>query len=342
MTSIPHRGAGRSDRVDSTALDGITFQRVAERDHTAALGVLLTGGSRGAEAAVAHFKAFAVEQGLSLEHLWSANRSGRCIAAALVVPNAGRTGMLFVSPVRRRQMVPIVAELVRQFCGSIRETPLVLVQALLDPGQTLEAEAIERAGACRLAKLIYMQRRADLPLEDLDLPEGMHALEWSERHRRLFERAIEQSYEGTLDCPGLVGLRSVRDVIEGHMAAGEFDPAMWTVVMAGDCPAGVMLLNGVPQREAVELVYLGLAPRWRGRGLGGRLLKRAIGLAARRGARHVILAVDQNNAPAVHLYRSLRFAASARKLAMLFILSAKGRENAGFSTPSPDSPARGG
>ena len=52
----------------------------------------------------------------------------------------------------------------------------------------------------------------------------------------------------------------------------------------------------------VELVYMGLVPESRGRGLGRRVLEAAIDQARRCGASQMILAVDRNNVPARTLY----------------------------------------
>jgi mycothiol synthase len=83
-------------------------------------------------------------------------------------------------------------------------------------------------------------------------------------------------------------------------------------------PVAVMLLNLVPQRRSAELVYLGIAPAWRGKGLGRRLLQHGLSVTHRHGASSLSLAVDDQNAPAVRLYESLRFSPHARKRAMIF------------------------
>jgi len=43
----------------------------------------------------------------------------------------------------------------------------------------------------------------------------------------------------------------------------------------------------------------------------------AIGVSSEYGAREILLAVDENNTPALKLYQSLKFTPTARKLAML-------------------------
>ena len=80
---------------------------------------------------------------------------------------------------------------------------------------------------------------------------------------------------------------------------------------------GVMLLAKLAPRQSVELVYLGVSLAWRGRGLARRMMTVALDDAARCGAVSILLAVDENNAPALRLYRSLSFRPTARKTAMI-------------------------
>ena len=89
---------------------------------------------------------------------------------------------------------------------------------------------------------------------------------------------------------------------------------------------GVLLLNLVMQRQNLELVYLGLARPWRGKGLGRRLMHQALRLANEHRVAHLVLAVDELNAVALRLYRSLGFVATVRKLALVKPLKKEGTE----------------
>ena len=55
-------------------------------------------------------------------------------------------------------------------------------------------------------------------------------------------------------------------------------------------------------------------------GLATRLMQRALAVARVRGDAGIHLAVDQANTPAVRLYQHLGFRATARKLAMIYVL----------------------
>ena len=133
----------------------------------------------------------------------------------------------------------------------------------------------------------------------------------------LLIEALNGSYVGTLDCPALCGLRSVHDVLESHRAVGEYDPRLWFLVSDQSSPAGCMLLSRVAATETVELVYLGLAARVRGRGLGRQLLELALNLLAGKAERTLACAVDTANTPALALYRALRFRTFATRVALV-------------------------
>ncbi len=89
-----------------------------------------------------------------------------------------------------------------------------------------------------------------------------------------------------------------------------------------DRPAGALLLNPSSQGRCIELVYLGLAPPARGRGLGGMLLRHGLRLVRKRPERLMTLAVDEQNAPAMKLYRRERFRRIMRRAALIRSLHA--------------------
>ena len=156
----------------------------------------------------------------------------------------------------------------------------------------------------------------------MKLDPSIEVRHWSRADEALFAEATIASYEQTLDCPGLKGLRHIDDILAGHMASGVFHPDLWFALRCADEPVGVMLLNVVPPHNAVELVYLGLSSPWRGRGLGRQLVTHGLWAARSVDAEQMVLAVDRINTPAVALYRSIGFTQTARKLAMVFTLPA--------------------
>ena len=310
-SSDPSPGFASSDRLS----------RVDDAGRAEALSMLLSGRGRADDPAVKPFLAFAQEHALRLDELWTLHDGRRLLASALLVPGVGKTAMLFLSPVPGRTQVRRIGRLVARAAVAADPDEVKLVQALLEADQPLQHAAIEAGGFRHLAELIYMQKPAkpgpDLPPVRLDgrLLEAVH---WSSDHRPLFAEAIAVSYIDTLDCPGLLGLRAIDDVIAGHMATGRFDPEHWTVWTDAGRPQAVLLLAEAHNGHGHELVYVGVSPEARGRGLARQLMRHALHLAGRRAPGQLFLAVDQQNEPALRLYRGLGFKPSARKSAWIW------------------------
>lgn len=316
--------AGRPLPRDEHRGDPLQYVRAGRGQRRLALAVLLTGHADSHAAGVDGFLKHVTEHHLSLDDLWMATDAGHPLACMLVVPSPGRTAMAFISPVASDEHRPIVAGLARHVCAAQSPARLRLIQVLLDEQQQREKAALQDAGFNCLAQLLYMQRTISRPQGPggLDLDPPISAVRYSKANRHHFEAAILESYHNTLDCPGLVGLRKIDDIIAGHMAAGRFKPELWLALHHRGEPVGVMLLNLVPQHQGVELVYLGISPAWRGRGLAGKLLTHAFAAAADHGATNIILAVDAANKPALHLYRTMNFRTTGRRLAMMYVVDA--------------------
>lgn len=314
--------------IDNSTLNqpGRSFRPASHAERAHALSLLLTGSSEGGEAAVAQFLESAREQQINLDYLWIAQAADSAMTASLLlVPAAGRTAMIFLSPISSRA-IDDASRLIRTCIHAQDASRTRLVQVLLDSWQEHEASAFADAVFIKLADLLYLQRSIDpLPVDEhdplRDLENEFEIVRWGLTTRGKFEKAILASYENTLDCPGLVGLRTIDDILASHRASGVFTPELWFCLWKNGQPVGVMLINLAHQHATAELVYLGLAESWRGKGLGKRLMLHAIALAARRGCTTMITAVDEANPPAVALYESLGFTPHARKLAMIHALA---------------------
>jgi ribosomal protein S18 acetylase RimI-like enzyme len=178
----------------------------------------------------------------------------------------------------------------------------------------------EAAGFLDLAQLSYLERPISRvsPLPPR-WPAGVRTR--VEPYREALDgdlaTILNLSYEETLDCPGLYGLRRTEDIIAGHKATGRFEPSLWTLLWVDEQPAGVVLINPFPGYKTSELVYIGLAPFARGRGLGRPLLRHGLCQLHGRRERSITLAVDQRNTPALALYASEGFRPAVQRVAMI-------------------------
>lgn len=238
---------------------------------------------------------------------------------AFWVSSPGRTAMLFGPNLQQHPaaLAPSAAAMATVI-NDAAAAGIVLLQAMVEPGDTAGREMFASVGLSELATLVYMQRPAPMVPPAADAPGNVQLLAYGPETHGLFEQAIAASYEQTLDCPSLSGMRAIEDVIAGHKAVGPFDPGLWTVVVEEGRPLGCLLLSEVVsggRRRSLELVYLGLAPTARGRGLGRMLMSRTLAIAARRGFDVCTLAVDRANAPALKLYRRFGFTSVAERVA---------------------------
>ena len=317
MTSSAANRPPSPDQGKST--DGqLSFRRVRPSQRHRVLALLLTGRADEHAAALDSFLSFAGEANLSLDELWVATCGKELLAAMLIVPNAGRTAMAFLSPLRGPRQQKAVVGLARTVCRSQDPKRMSMIQVLLDPGQHDEPRALGEAGFSTLAKLLYMERPVRRTEGQVEFDPSLACVTWSGANREIFANAILASYRNTLDCPGLVGLRGIDDIISSHMATGRFEPDLWLAWHTCDEPVAVMLLNRVHRRDAIELVYLGVHPAWRRRGLARQILTHGLSLASLNRIKTMILVVDSVNKPALQLYRSFRFSSTARRLALIY------------------------
>lgn len=261
--------------------------------------------------------------GIDLDLMFATIEPGRSPSighVALAVLGAGRTAMLFVSSGSRvaddREERVAAIERACQALGEMGLDRVRIAQALPEPDQPEVHLALLDAGFMDVGRLAYLRRSVRRSegnkRPSLTLPQGIEVrpIQGIERWRpdhAMLARALERSYEETLDCPELCGLRAVEDVIDSHRAAGQWRADLWWLVLDGGDAEGCILLNPCPEQDTVELVYLGLSPALRGRGIGRALLERAIPHAARLGVDSITCAVDRRNAPAMALYKRLGF-----------------------------------
>ncbi len=188
-----------------------------------------------------------------------------------------------------------------------------IAQVLLEPHETELAARFEQVGFRWRTELFFLARTLQ------DLPEvPASAATWrpyTEERSAEFAALLERTYQGSLDCPWLEGLRSGAEALASHRLAGRFDPTLWGTYELDGQAAGLCLLNDHADQDALELVYFGVAPEFRGRGLGRRMIVEALHRAAARGRVALFLAVDAQNAYANAVYADLGFAELARRVA---------------------------
>jgi len=288
--------------------------------------------------------ASAPKHGIDLDLMWgviehpsaelSKKTSLRVRQVALAVLGSGRTAMIFLSNPDNTselgseeiQTQEISASVIAALEGLRALAPerVTLAQTLIEPEHTWAHKACSDAGMICVGQLDYLRKPiAQDGSATLSPPPAAQKQVWptgvtvrairsldpnaGDSDHDLLVAALEGSYEATLDCPELCGLRSMDDVIESHRATGEFDPTRWHLIFKDEQPAGCCLLSHIPQSNSVELVYLGISPPARGLGLGRSVLSYAIDQLGALAFNEVTCAVDNRNTPALSIYESLGF-----------------------------------
>ena len=306
--------------------------RPARREEiSVALRVILgSSGHLADDAQVLDFMQFALRRGISLADAWLAEdaATSTLLWAVLPVVSPGRTLLLLgpTEPSTRHhpQLGPVAEALVERTCAHFATRGVQLAQVLLDPADRLSRHLYESRGFGPVAQLLYLQGSPGRKAAPPALPAGFEWVPYrSDTHDR-FASAIAATYSHSLDCPALNGLRDMEDVMAGHKATGQFDPSLWTLLCERGTQGtahGVLLLSRLQQGDSLELVYLGLTPASRGRGLGDVLVRQALAAVAAERLSRLSLAVDAQNAPALKLYYRHGLRQVATKLALMRHLS---------------------
>lgn len=242
---------------------------------------------------------------VDLSGLWVARRGRRVVGALLTQPLAGRAAAVWAPEVEGVwHRADTAAALVRAAIDDLKRRGYTLAQALLDESAPDNArDDLAAGGLVHVTDLLYLE--ADTAAAVPQRPDTPPLLwrPFGPDTEADFRAVVRQTYVGSLDMPELEDLRNLDDVLEGHRATGRFAPELWRLgrVEGGPEAAALVLLAEARDRDAWEVVYLGLTPAARGRGIGRATLAHAVDLARPHVSR-IELALDVRNTPAQHLY----------------------------------------
>jgi hypothetical protein len=213
-----------------------------------------------------------------------------------------------------------------------------VVHALLDGQRDAgDVERLERAGFSRLAELYYLVAES----HEFPAMPPAHALTFEpctpEKHERLCT-VVEATYEETLDCPDLDGIRSAEEVLEGYGASRGNYPPHWFFIRHEQRDVGCLLLADYGEYGNCELTYMGLVPSARGNGWGLVVTRYAEWVARSLQRDRVVLAVDSANQPARNMYAAAGFRGWDRRQVYMLALQ---RQTGGAESAEGGNPANG-
>jgi ribosomal protein S18 acetylase RimI-like enzyme len=260
-----------------------------------------------------------------------ARSSGRGVVGAVIcaaVPGAG--GIVWPAQGIDSPHRPAIEDLLMQEARRwLRAGGAKLAQCLLAPHELALGPILERNGFTRITDLWYMRHR--LKSETPAPRERLRYQTYTDCDRDLFHETLLRTYEDTLDCPEVNGVRTIEETISGHRSQGTHDPDLWWLAWSDATPVGVLLLTEMPEWDGQDLIYLGVVKSARGRGWGTELAHRAITAARAAGRRQLTLSVDSRNLAAVNLYRQAGFETHDRRTVYLSLWT----ENVGQARLSP-------
>lgn len=257
--------------------------------------------------------------------LWVGHRGGRIIGVLLAQHLAGGIAALWPPRVIVKWgRTPLAQRLIKTALGSLCREGARLVQALLGPTASREAQLhLVRAGIPHVTDLLCLGRSTTQPIRILTPTPRLHWEAYSECNAAAFRSALAATYEASLDMPELEGMRGLDEVLASQRRSGQFNPTLWQLgrLDANSEAVAVLLLADQPERDTLEVAYLGVTPPWRRRGLGRAALGHALELA-RPSRERIELAVDVRNQPALRLYRTSGFIPLERRAVHLCSLQA--------------------
>ena len=240
-------------------------------------------------------------------------------SSVLVVINKGSTATILATEPTTESHVQDVGCLIGESIRGLRGSGCSIAQAILPVDAEQYARSYSKVGFEKLAVLKYMERKRS-SRQHVHHECGAHFIPMTKQSDPTLGSILMASYDGSLDCPMIHGLRDVQDIIDGHRGHGHHDPNLWSLAEVDGELVGALLLNAVTDSKCMELAYVGVAPSARGKGLGGAFVQRAVEQSNDYGFAKITLAVDGDNLPAIRLYARWGFCETGQRLTMIYKL----------------------
>jgi len=255
----------------------------------------------------------AVESGdLPPDGLLGAYRQDRLVGVVLWQLLPGRTSMLWPPRLIDGEDRATADRLLKTACESFEACGIVMAQALLERVDEADDRLLCGHGFRRMADMLYLVS-LEIEFPTSLPPTSLKFIPYSEPLAARLSRIVEATYEQSLDCPAIDGVRSIEDVLEGYRTTGRFDPSRWLIVAHEGRDVGCLLLTDHPEHENWELVYMGVVPSERGHGWGVEIARHAQWLTREAGRPRLVLAVDAANQPGIAMYSAAGFQAWDRR-----------------------------
>lgn len=230
-----------------------------------------------------------------------------CLPGRSAVVMAPQVTESFGSEAERDQLA---GQLLLALDELLRAQGVLLAQALTLNRQNPTTQHFQAAGYRCIGELLYLGSDLTASPKKQIARTPLRPIELIPHSPADFERwipLVDRTYEKTLDCPAVDGLRPTRDVLIGYRDVGVPRQDWWFIARHEGRDIGCLILADHRPATHAELVYMGLAPEVRGQGWGVYLAQQAREIATAGGAQHLVLSVDAANLPALRHYQAAGF-----------------------------------
>lgn len=136
-----------------------------------------------------------------------------------------------------------------------------------------------------------------------------------------FLKLLSLTFLNSQDCSAISGHQDYADMVRGYLATGDSGAKWWRVFRQDGETVGCCLLSEHRSSSQLEVVYIGMIPAARGKGLARLALQEALQIARSIGMTSLIAVVDQDNQPARRMYRSLGFTRTETRVSRIRLLA---------------------
>jgi len=174
----------------------LVFSRLPEEDRRRQLETYLAATS---------------DAGLSSSELLGAHRRGRLVGAVFSQIQPGRTATLWPPRIVSDESAATAAKLLETACDRLARRDVCMAQVLLETESPPDVATLLEGGFERLAKLLYLVS-PEVEFPNHPPPGPLVFQEHSAANHRRLAGVVEATYDQTLDCPRLNGVRRIEDV----------------------------------------------------------------------------------------------------------------------------------
>ncbi len=208
--------------------------------------------------------------------------------------------------------------LVRTLLLRLRSHGVKLVQAFLSLEDREGTASLTRNGFQSITRIWHMRRDRVLHVDTGSPAADLDFIPFAQCDCAKFQETLIETYESSLDCPELNGLRTLDEVILGFRKSAPDLSRWWLLSKEGEA-VGVLLLADGGQTNTWDVGYLGIAPSARRKGYSKAAMRFAIEQSITAKQQALTLIVDQRNDPAIKLYQSFDFkVVDMREVYLLF------------------------